>query len=159
MTCAPGPSPASLPFSGHSLWPRCLTRSKRPNTEQSTRVVASPVLSTGGMITSLLLLATLFLPQARMPSVSLLGHLGTLLAHVLPSVNQHSYVSFSHTFFQPLCLKLPRYHGASLLKTVWDLVERFQRGATDAEEPGAPAIWGMAERPGLVHPGEDSEAI
>ena len=34
-----------------------------------------------------------------------LGHLGTLLAHVQPSIDQHAQVHFFHTVFQPLCPK------------------------------------------------------
>ena len=49
-----------------------------------------------GMITSLLLLVTLFLIQARMP-FGLLGHLGTLLARVQLSINQHPQVCFFHS--------------------------------------------------------------
>ena len=34
-----------------------------------------------------------------------LGHLGTLLAHIQPSVDQCPQVSFFYTVFQPLCPK------------------------------------------------------
>ena len=36
---------------------------------------------------------------------SLLGHLGTLLAHVQLSTNQYPQVCFLYTVFQPLCPK------------------------------------------------------
>ena len=59
------------------------------------------------MITSLLLLATLFLMQARMP----LALLGTLLAHVQPSINQHPRVPFLFTVIQTLIPKPITLHG------------------------------------------------
>ena len=49
-TCAPGPSPVSLPFSGHIPGPQCLSCSEGPKTGHSTRGAASPVLSTGGQL-------------------------------------------------------------------------------------------------------------
>jgi len=38
-------------------------------------------------------------------AIGLLGHLGTLLAHVQSSVNQYIHVHFLYTAFQPLCPK------------------------------------------------------
>ena len=46
-TCSLDPSPASLPFSGHTPAPQCPSCSEGPKTEHSTRGAASPVLSTG----------------------------------------------------------------------------------------------------------------
>ena len=47
-TCAPDPSSASLPFTGHVPGPWCLSCSEGPRTEHSTWGVASAGLSTGG---------------------------------------------------------------------------------------------------------------
>ena len=88
--CAPDPSPASLPFSGRSTMPQCLSCSERPETEHSTQGTASPVLSTGGQL----------LPCSCWPhSISNAGQdalalalLATLLAHVQLSIDQCSQV-------------------------------------------------------------------
>jgi len=45
----------------------------------------------------------------------LLGHLGTLLAHVQSSVNQHPQVRFLYTVFQPLCPKPVALPGVIVL--------------------------------------------
>jgi len=60
-------SPASLSFSGYAPAPQCLPCSKGPKNEYSIQGAASPVPEYRGMITALLLLATLFLTQARIP--------------------------------------------------------------------------------------------
>ncbi|KAK4831669.1 hypothetical protein QYF61_018636 [Mycteria americana] len=54
-----------------------------------------------GTITSLVLLATLFLIQARM-LLPFLATLGTLLAHIQLAINQHPQVLFCQAAFQPL---------------------------------------------------------
>ena len=73
-TCAPRPFSASLLFSGHAPGSWYLSWSEEPKTEHSSQGAPSPVLSTG-TITSLLLLAALFLMQARMLLASwLAGH-------------------------------------------------------------------------------------
>jgi len=64
MICSLDPSPVSLFFSGHAPTPQFLSCSGGLKTEHSTGGAASPVQSTG---TSILLLATLFLIQTRMP--------------------------------------------------------------------------------------------
>ena len=56
------------------------------------------------MTTSLLLLTTL-ISDISQDAIGLLGHLGTLLAHVQSSVNQYIHVHFLYTAFQPLCPK------------------------------------------------------
>ncbi|KAK4828336.1 hypothetical protein QYF61_025805 [Mycteria americana] len=62
------------------------------------------------MITFLVLLATLFLIQA----IGLLGHLGTLLAHIQLAVNQHPQVLFRQAAFQPLFPKPVALHGVAV---------------------------------------------
>lgn len=60
------PFTASLSFHEHAPEPRCLSCSEGLKAEHSTQGTVSTVPSKGTM-TSLLLLATLFLIQARMP--------------------------------------------------------------------------------------------
>ena len=43
--------------------------------------------------------------DASQDAICLLGHLGTLLAHVQLSIDQYPQVCFLHTVLQPLCLK------------------------------------------------------
>jgi len=52
------------------------------------------------------------IPDTSQDAVGPLGHLGTLLAHVQPAVNQHSQVLFCHAAFQPLLPKPVALHGA-----------------------------------------------
>ena len=85
-TCAPDPAPASLPFSGHARviqWPFC---SEGPKTEHSHRGAASPVLSTG--VDHFPVPAGHAISDASQDAIGLLGHLGTLLAHVQPAGDQ-----------------------------------------------------------------------
>ncbi|PKU39453.1 rna-directed dna polymerase from mobile element jockey- hypothetical protein [Limosa lapponica baueri] len=60
------------------------------------------------MITSLVLLTV---PDRGQDAVGLLGHLGTLLAHVQPAVDQHPQVLLCQAALQPLCPKLLELHG------------------------------------------------
>lgn len=72
--------------------------------EHSTQGAASPVQTTGEMITALALLAILFLLQARM----LLPFLGTLLARICLAVKQQPQLLFRWgsfpVFQQPIVL-------------------------------------------------------
>ena len=98
-TCAPHSSPAPLPFSEHAPGPQCLvTRGPKLN---SVLKVWPHQGWNRRTITSLFLLATLFLMQTRMP----LAFLATELAHGQPSIHQHPQVRFLYTVFQPLCPK------------------------------------------------------
>jgi len=45
------------------------------------------------------------IPDPSQDAIGLLGHLGTQLAHVQSSVNQHPQIHFLYTVFQPLCPK------------------------------------------------------
>jgi len=45
------------------------------------------------------------IPDTSQDGIGLLGHLGTLLAHVQPAVDQHPKVLFHQAAFQPLLLK------------------------------------------------------
>ncbi|KAK4825284.1 LOW QUALITY PROTEIN: hypothetical protein QYF61_026129 [Mycteria americana] len=44
-------------------------------------------------------------------AIGFLGHLGTLLAHIQATANQHPQVPFRRAAFQPLCLKPVALHG------------------------------------------------
>ena len=87
-----------------------------PNWTQYSRCVLTSA-EYRGTITSLLLLATLFLIQARMLyqkyshiGTLRLGHLGTLPAQVQLAVNQHPQVLFHQAVFQPLFPKPVALH-------------------------------------------------
>ncbi|KAK4807037.1 hypothetical protein QYF61_018378 [Mycteria americana] len=47
-------------------------------------------------------------------AIGLLGHLGTLLAHIQPAVNQHPQVLFRQAAFQPLFPKPVALHGVAV---------------------------------------------
>ena len=49
-------------------------------------------------------------------AIGVLGHLGTLVAHVQPAVNQHPQILSSCTSFQPLCPNPVALHGVVLIK-------------------------------------------
>jgi len=51
------------------------------------------------------------IPDTSQDAVGPLGHLGTLLAHVQPAVNQHPQVFFCWAAFQPLTPKPVVLHG------------------------------------------------
>jgi len=56
------------------------------------------------------------IPDTSQDAVGLLGHLGTLLAHVQLVVDQHSQVLFRQAAFQPLLPKPVALHGAVVIK-------------------------------------------
>ena len=88
--------------------PQCLFCSEKPKTEHNIRVEYR------GTITSLFLLATLFLVQARMP-LALLATWAQL-AHVQLSSNQPPLVPFLFTVIQPLSPKPIALHGVIVAK-------------------------------------------
>ncbi|KAK4827372.1 hypothetical protein QYF61_017310 [Mycteria americana] len=51
------------------------------------------------------------IPDTSQDAVGLLGHLGTLLAHIQPAVNQYPQVLFHQAAFQPLFPKPAALHG------------------------------------------------
>jgi len=53
---------------------------------------------------------------ASQDAVDLLGHLGTLLSHVQPSIDQHPQVLFLCEVFQPLCPKPVSLHRVVVAK-------------------------------------------
>jgi len=73
-----------------------------------------------------------------MQAIGLLGHLGTLLAHVQPSINQYPQVHFLCTVFQPLCSKLVVLPGVVVAKVqdpAFDFVEPHPIGFSSAIQP------------------------
>ena len=51
------------------------------------------------------------IPDTSQDALGLLGHLGTLLAHVQPAVDQHPKIFFCQAAFQPLFHKPVVLHG------------------------------------------------
>jgi len=81
------------------------------------------------MIISLLLLATL--PDTSQDAVGLLGHLGTLLAHVQLAVDQHPKILFHRAAFQSLFPKPVALHGVVVTEVqdqAFGLVETHTAG-------------------------------
>ena len=57
------------------------------------------------------------IPDTSQDAVGLLGHLGTLLAHIQPTVPQDTKVSFHQAAFQPLLPKPVGLPGVIVTKT------------------------------------------
>jgi len=55
-------------------------------------------------------------PDTSQDAVGLLGHLGTLLAHVQPAVDQHHKILFRQEAFQPLLPEPVALHGVVVTK-------------------------------------------
>ena len=49
-------------------------------------------------------------------ATGILGHLGTLLAHVQPGTEQYLQIRFFYTVFQPLCSRLVVLPGVAVAK-------------------------------------------
>ncbi|KAK4819103.1 hypothetical protein QYF61_025362 [Mycteria americana] len=95
-----------------------------------------------GTITSLVLLATLFLIQDQ-DAVGFLGHLGTLPAHIQLAVNQHPQVLFRQAAFQPLFPKPVALHGVVVTQVqdlALGLVERHTTGLGPSIQPSLPTL-------------------
>jgi len=89
------------------------------------------------MITSLLLLATLFLIQAKM-LLAFLANLGTLLAHVQLAVDQHPKNFFHRAASQPLFPKPVAVHGVVVIEVqdpAFGLVETHTVGLSPSIQP------------------------
>ncbi|KAK4817647.1 LOW QUALITY PROTEIN: hypothetical protein QYF61_023237 [Mycteria americana] len=54
------------------------------------------------------------IPHTSQDAIGFLGHLGTLLAHIQPAVNQHPQVLFLQAAFQPLFPKPVALHGVAV---------------------------------------------
>ena len=119
LSCSPWdlcsrPLTASLPFSGHAPGPQCLSRSEGPNSECSTQCSDSPEPSIGD--DHFPAPAGCAISDTIQDAFGLFVYLGTLLAHVQPSINQHPRVHFLHSAFQPLCPKPLELLGIVLTK-------------------------------------------
>ena len=76
--------------------------------------------------------------DTRQYAIGLLGHLGTLLAHIQPSINQHAQVHFFHIVFQIFCPKpvaFPEVVVAKVQDPVLSLVEFHDGGLSLAIQP------------------------
>ncbi|KAK4814520.1 hypothetical protein QYF61_021621 [Mycteria americana] len=97
-------SPSALcsrpfPSSVALLWTRSSPSIEGPNTEHSIRGAASPVPSTGDDHCPTPAGHTI--ADTSQDAVGLLGHLGTLLAHIQAAVNQRPQVLLCWAAFQP----------------------------------------------------------
>ncbi|KAK4820044.1 hypothetical protein QYF61_017857 [Mycteria americana] len=78
------------------------------------------------------------IPDTSQDAVGLLGHLGTLSAHIQPSVNQHPQVLFCQAAFQPLFPKPVALHGvvvAQVQDSALSLVESHTIGLGPSIQP------------------------
>ena len=106
-------------------------------TEHGTRGADSPQLSTGD--DDLPAPAGHTISNAGHDAVGPNGHLGTLLARVQPSINQHPHVPFLFTVIQPLSPKPVALHGL--------LVAKEQDPALGLVEPPWEAAGAFPRRP------------
>ncbi|KAK4824165.1 hypothetical protein QYF61_011292, partial [Mycteria americana] len=116
-TSAVDPSPASLPFSGLAPAPQCLSCSEGPKTEHRDDHFPTPAGHT--------------IPDTSQDAVGLLGHLGTLLAHIQLAIDQYLQVLFHQAAFQPLFPKPVALHGVVVTQVqdqALSLVERHTIG-------------------------------
>jgi len=76
----------------------------------------------------------------------LLGHLGTLLAHVQSSISQYPQVYFLYTVFQLLCPKPVALPGvvAKVQDPIFGLVELHLIGFSPAIQPAQIPLQGLA---------------
>jgi len=69
------------------------------------------------------------IPDTSQDATGLLGHLGTLLAHIQPTVHQYTKVPFHHAAFQPLVHKPVGLMGVDVTKCRtwhWALLKLIQ---------------------------------
>ena len=78
------------------------------------------------------------IPDTSQDAVGLLGHLGTLLAHIQLAVNQHPQVLFGRAAFQPLLPKPVALHGVVVTRVqdpALGLVETLTVGLGPSIQP------------------------
>ncbi|KAK4833084.1 hypothetical protein QYF61_027750 [Mycteria americana] len=78
------------------------------------------------------------IPDTSQDAIGLPGHLGTLLAHIQPAVNQHPQVLFHQAAFQPLFPKPVALHGvvvAQVQDPALGLVEPHTIGPSPSIQP------------------------
>ncbi|GAB0181768.1 hypothetical protein GRJ2_000642100 [Grus japonensis] len=78
------------------------------------------------------------IPDTSQDAVGLIDHLGTLLAHIQPAVDQHPQVHFQRAAFQPLFPKPVALHGVVVTKVqdpALSLVEPHTIGLTPSIQP------------------------
>ncbi|KAK4832178.1 hypothetical protein QYF61_020958 [Mycteria americana] len=78
------------------------------------------------------------IPDTSQDAIGLLGHLGTLLAHIQPAVDQHSQVLLCWAAFQPLSPKPVALHGAAVTQVqdlALSLVEPHTTGLSPSIQP------------------------
>ncbi|KAK4828429.1 LOW QUALITY PROTEIN: hypothetical protein QYF61_026525 [Mycteria americana] len=78
------------------------------------------------------------IPDTSQDAIGLLGHLGTLLAHIQAAVNQYQQVLFSRAAFQPLFPKPVALHGVVVTQVqdlTLGLVEPHTIGLSPSVQP------------------------
>ncbi|KAK4818014.1 hypothetical protein QYF61_004127 [Mycteria americana] len=78
------------------------------------------------------------IPDISQNAVGFLGHLGSLLAHVQPAVNQHAQVLFLRAAFQALLPKPVALHGVVVIEgqdPAFGLVEPHTTGLSPSIQP------------------------
>ncbi|KAK4821557.1 hypothetical protein QYF61_022217 [Mycteria americana] len=78
------------------------------------------------------------IPDTSQDAIGFLGHLGTLLAHIQPAVNQHPQALFRQAAFQPLFPKPVALHGvvvAQVQDLALGLVEPHTIGLSPSIQP------------------------
>jgi len=98
-TCSPYLPLALLPFFGRASAPQCPSCIEGPHQCQVQEEVHFPTPADHAV------------PDTSQDAIGLLCHLGTLLAHVQPAVDQHPQVLFCWAVLQPLLPKLVALHG------------------------------------------------
>ncbi|KAK4807183.1 hypothetical protein QYF61_024303 [Mycteria americana] len=80
-------------------------------------------------------------------AIGLLGHLGTLLAHMQPAVNQHPQVLLCWAAFQPLFPKPVALHGVAVAQVqdpALSLVEPHTFGLHPSIQPVQIPLWSLS---------------
>ncbi|KAK4830776.1 hypothetical protein QYF61_013609 [Mycteria americana] len=83
------------------------------------------------------------IPDTSQDALGFLGHLGTLLAHVQPAVNQHPWVLFHQAAFQPLFPKPVALHGVVVTQVqdlALSLAEPHTTGLDLLIQPSLPTL-------------------
>ncbi|PKU44316.1 hypothetical protein llap_5368 [Limosa lapponica baueri] len=80
------------------------------------------------------------IPDTGQDALDLLDHLGTLLAHIRPAVDQQSHVLFHRAALQPLFPKPVALHGV-VVTQVQDLALGFDESYTIGFGPSIQELW------------------
>ncbi|KAK4827459.1 hypothetical protein QYF61_018180 [Mycteria americana] len=90
-------------------------------------------------------------------AIGLLGHLGTVLAHIQPALDQHSQVLFHQAAFQPLFPKSVALHGVVVTQvqdSALSLVESHTIGLSPSIQPVQVPLWSLPTLRQINAPGQ-----